>query len=114
MARIKVLSAKEVDQHFAPVSRRAVREEELKPYREAVQQLGDNLPGGVIDLDENENPRMVMVRLHRAAHDQNKYLRFQRHGKNQRQLRFRLQTPEETARLKDRGAKLAQARQARR
>ncbi|HEX2173774.1 MAG TPA: hypothetical protein VHL09_15155 [Dehalococcoidia bacterium] len=114
MAKIKVLSAKEVDQHFAPVSRRAMREEEMKPYRDAVQKLGDDLPGGVIDLEESENPRMVMMRLHRAAHDHGIYLRFQRHGKNQRQLRFRLQTSDETARLKERGAKLAQARRAKR
>lgn len=99
---------------FAPVSRRALREEEMRPYRQAVDQLSEKTPGGVVDLDENENPRLVMMRMHRAAHDQNRYLRFQRHGKNQRQLRFRLQTPEETARLKDRGAKLAQARRAKR
>lgn len=114
MAKIRVLTAEELNHVFAPVSRRALREEEMRPYREAVGQLSDDTPGGVIELADNENPRIVMMRMHRAAHDQNKYLRFQRHGKNQRQLRFRLQTPDETARLKDRGAKLAQARRAKR
>ncbi len=114
MANIKVLSSKEVEQVFAPASRRALRDEEMRPYRDAVGQLSPQMPGGLIDLDENEDPRAVMMRMHRAAHDQGKYLRFQRHGKNQRQLRFRLQTSEETTRLKERGAKLAQARRAKR
>ncbi len=114
MADIKVLASKDVEKMFAPVSRRALRDEEMRPYRDAVSQLSDDTPGGIIDLEDNENPRMVMMRMHRAAHDQGKYLRFQRHGKNQRQLRFRLQTSEETKRLKERGAKLAQARQAKR
>ena len=114
MPNIKVLTSRDVEKMFAPVSRRAVRDEEMRPYRDAVGQLSDATPGGTIDLEENENPRIVMMRMHRAAHDQGKYLRFQRHGKNQRQLRFRLQTSEETTRLKERGAKLAQARRAKR
>ena len=86
----------------------------MRPYREAVSQLGHETPGGIVELEENENPRLVMMRLHRAARDAGHYLRFQRHGREQRELRFRLQTPEETRRLKERGALLAQARQARR
>jgi hypothetical protein len=111
---IRVQTTEEVARSFAPPGRRAVREEEMRPYREAVSQLGPETPGGVVELEENENPRLVMMRLHRAAHDKGLYLRFQRRGGNQRELRFRLQTPEETRRLKERGASLAQARQARR
>ena len=91
-----------------------MREEEMRPYREAVSQLGNDKTGGIIELDEGENPRLVMMRMHRAARDAGHYLRFQRRGGDQRELRFRLQTPEETTRLKERGASLAQARQARR
>ena len=114
MPTIRVQTTEEVVRSFAPPRRRAVREEELRPYQEAVSQLGAATPGGVVELEENENPRLVMMRLHRAAHDKGLYLRFQRRGGDQRELRFRLQTPEETRRLKERGASLAQARQARR
>jgi hypothetical protein len=109
-----VLSRNEIEKLFAPIGKRALREEEMMPYREAVSQLSEAKPGGLIELEENENPRLVMMRLHRAARDLNKNIRFQRHGKDQRELRFRLQSPEETTRLKDRGRKLAQARRAKR
>ncbi len=111
MARIQLQTAQEVERSFAQLPKRAVREEEMRPYREAAEQLSGEKPGGVIDLEEGENPRLVMMRMHRAARDQGKYLRFQRQGRNGGQLRFRLQTPDETARLKERGAMLAQARQ---
>ena len=114
MPTIRVQTTEEVVRSFAPPGRRAVREEELRPYQEAVSQLGPETPGGVVELEENENPRLVMMRLHRAARDAGHYLRFQRRGGDQRELRFRLQTPEETRRLKERGASLAQVRQAKR
>ena len=116
MPNIRVQSAEEVERSFAPPPRRALREETMRPYRDAVAQLGPERPGGLIELEEGENPREVMTRLHQAAHDAGLYLRFQRRGRttDQRELRFRLQTPEETTRLKERGAVLAQARQARR
>ena len=115
MAKISLHRAEEMERLFAPVGRRTLREEEMQPYREAVSQLGPATPGGVVELEPNENPRVVMLRLHRAARDNGLYLRFQRHGKAQREeLRFRLRTPEETARLKKRGTQLAQARQAQR
>ena len=114
MPRIRVQTTGEVERSFARPGRRSVREEEMRPYREAASQLGPETPGGVVELEENENPRLVMMRLHRAARDAGHYLRFQRRGGDQRELRFRLQTPEETRRLKERGASLAQARQARR
>ena len=114
MPTIRVQTTEEVARSFAPPGRRSVREEEMRPYREAVGQLGPETPGGIVELEENENPRLVMMRLHRAAHDEGLYLRFQRRGGDQRELRFRLQTPEETRRLKERGARLAEARQARR
>ena len=114
MPTIRVQTTEEVERSFAPLGRRAVREEEMRPYREAVSQLGNDKTGGIIELDEGENPRLVMMRMHRAARDAGHYLRFQRHGREQRELRFRLQTPEETTRLKERGASLAQARQAKR
>ena len=112
MPTIRVQSVEEVSRSFAPPSRRAVRDEEMRPYRDAVDQLGPEMPGGVVELEEDENPRLVMMRLHKAARDAGLYLRFQRHGREQRELRFRLQTPEETTRLKERGALLARARQA--
>ncbi len=114
MPTIRVQTTEEVARSFAPPGRRAVREAEICPYREAVGQLGDGKIGGIIELEEGENPRLVMQRMHRAARDAGHYLRFQRRGGDQRELRFRLQTPEETRRLKERGASLAQARQARR
>ena len=114
MPIIRVQTTEEVERSFAPPGRRAVREEELRPYREAVSQLGNGKTGGIIELEEGEDPRLVMMRMHRAARDAGHYLRFQRRGGDQRELRFRLQTPEETRRLKERGASLAQARQARR
>jgi hypothetical protein len=53
------------------------------------------------------------VRMHRAAHEKGLNLRFQRSRPDAQELKFRLQTADETARLKERGASLAQARQAR-
>lgn len=114
MPQFRMLQSDEINRMFAPISRRALRAEEMRPYQEAAQQLGPDKPGGIIELDIDENPRVVMTRMHRAAHEVGKYLRFQRHGKDQRELRFRLQTPEETQRLKERGAKLAQSRKAKR
>lgn len=114
MAEIRMLHREEINKVFAPVSRRALRAEEMRPYQEAAEQLGPDRPGGVIELEEDENPRMVMTRMHRAAHEVGKYLRFQRHGRDQREIRFRLQTPEETQRLKERGAQLAAARRKKR
>ncbi len=114
MPTIRVQTTGEVERSFAPPGRRAVREEEMRPYRDAVSQLSSKTPGGIVELEEGEDPRLVMMRLHRAARDAGYYLRFQRRGGAQRELRFRLQTPEETRRLKERGASLAQARQARR
>ena len=114
MPTIRVQTTEEVARSFAPPGRRAVREEEMRPYREAVSQLGPETPGGIVELDEGENPHLVVMRMHRAARDAGHYLRFQRHGREQRELRFRLQTPEETTRLKARGASLPQTRQTRR
>ena len=110
MPDIKLQSAEEINRLFAPIGKRALREETMGPYRAAASQLSSETPGGIIELEENENPRLVMMRMHRAARDAGYYLRFQRHGKDQRELRFRLQTPEETNRLQERGALLAQAR----
>jgi hypothetical protein len=114
MANIRLLKKEDMERVFAPVGKRVLREQEMMPFREAVSQLGADRPGGTIELEGDENPRMVMMRMHRAARDLNKNIRFQRHGKDQRELRFRLQTPEETARLKDRGRKLAQSRRTKR
>ncbi|HEX2171681.1 MAG TPA: hypothetical protein VHL09_04495 [Dehalococcoidia bacterium] len=114
MPNIRLLNKDEIERLFAPMSKRALREQEMMPYREAVSQLSSANPGGIIELELDENPRIVMMRLHRAARDLNKNIRFQRHGRDQRELRFRLQSPEETERLKDRGRKLAQARRAKR
>lgn len=114
MANIKILRTEELERLFTPTSRRALREEEMGPFREAVAQLDERQPGGVVELDIDDNPRIVMMRLHKAARDAGKHLRFQRHGKDQRELRFRLQTPEETDRLKERGRNLAQSRQQKR
>ena len=111
MPNIRVLPRDEVNEAFTPVYRRAERDEQMRPYREAVGQLGTDKPGGIIKLDEGETPRLVMARLHRAAHDAGFYLRFQRSRPDTRELKFRLQTEEETARLKERGQQLAQARQ---
>ena len=114
MANIHVHSAEDVNRAFAPLRRRALREEEKRPYRQAASQLGPETPGGVIELDENDDPQQVMLRMHRAAREAGLFLRFQRRGRgpDQRELRFRLQTPEETTRLKERGALLAQVRHA--
>jgi hypothetical protein len=113
MPSIKVLSTKEVEERFNPKSRRKLREEEMMPYHEAVSQLGSPKPGGVVDLGEGDNPRQVMMRLHKAARDRGLNLRFKRQGSDgQNQLVFRLQSEEETKRLKERGQKLAQSRQA--
>lgn len=114
MPNIRILSRDEIEKLFAPIGKRVLREQEMMPFRDAVSQLSGANPGGIIELEENENPRLVMMRLHRAARDLNKNIRFQRHGRDQRELRFRLQSPEETERLKDRGRKLADARRAKR
>ena len=110
MPKIRVQTAEEVERFFAPPGRRAVREEERRPYREAVSQLGKGKTGGIIELEEGENPRLVMLRMHRAAPDKGVYLHFQHRGVDQRELRFRLPTPAEAPRLKERGALLARAR----
>ena len=114
MPTIHMHSAEEVNRSFAPLPRRALREEEMRPYREAARQLGPETPGGVIELDANDDPQQAMLRMHRAAREAGWFLRFQRRGRapDQRELRFRLQTPEETTRLQERGALLAQARHA--
>ena len=114
MPKIRVHSAEEVNRSFAPLPRRALREEEMRPYREAARQLGPETPGGVIELGEDEDPQQAILRMHRAAREAGWFLRFQRRGRapDRRELRFRLQTPEETTRLQERGALLARARQA--
>lgn len=110
MAQVRILSAEEVNKAFTPASRRVLREEEMRPFREAVQQLDPDRPGGIIELEPDENPRLVMMRLHRAARDSGKRIKFQRSGQHQQELRFRLQTPEETERLQERGRDLAASR----
>ncbi len=113
MPSIKVLSSQEVEQTFNPKHRRRLREEEMMPYYEAVNQLGSQNPGGLVELEEGDNPRQVMMRLHKAGRDRGVNVRFKRQGSDgQNQLVFRLQTEEETKRLKQRGQQLAQARQA--
>ncbi len=82
----------------------------MQPYRAAVAQLGNGNTGGVVELEEGENSRQVQMRLHRAARDAGFNIRFQRQSKNPTELKFRLQTDEENARLKERGRKLAQSR----
>ena len=72
-----------------------MREEERRPYREAVSQLGKGKTGGIIELEEGENPRLVMLRMHRAPPDKGVYPHFQHRGVDQRELRFRLPTPAE-------------------
>ncbi len=110
MVKIRVMTEEEVKQQFSSVSRRAQRDEDMQVYREAVAQLGNGHTGGVIDLDEGDNPRQVQMRLHKAARDAGFNIRFQRQSKNPTELKFRLQTPDETARLKERGRNLAEAR----
>ena len=80
MPKIRVQTAEEVERFFTPPGRRAVREEERRPYREVVSQLGNGKTGGILELEEGENPRLVMLRLRRAAPDKGVYLRFQRRG----------------------------------
>ena len=114
MPRIRVQTTGEVERSFARPGRRALRDEEMQPYRDAVAQLNADRPGGIIELDEEETPRQAMQRLHRAAREKGLAVRFYRGSQSGPDLWFRLQTPEETTRLKERGASLAQARQARR
>ena len=78
--KIRVQSAEEVERSYASPGRRAVREEERRPYREAVSHVGNGKTGGILELEEGENPRLVMLRLRRAAPDKGVYLRFQRRG----------------------------------
>jgi hypothetical protein len=97
---------------FARKTIRAQREEEMRPYRDAAAQLSSTHPGGTIELETGEDPRTVMMRMHRATRDAGKFIRFSRSQRSGNELRFRLQTEEETTRLKERGQRLAQARQA--
>jgi hypothetical protein len=109
---IKVLTSQEVEQSFNPPSGRRLRAEEMLPYVEAVSKLNKQHPGGIVELEEGDEPRKVMMRLHRAARDRGVNLRFRRQGQESQHLVFRLQTEEETKRLKARGQQLAQSRQA--
>ena len=110
MPSFKVLSTQEVEASFNPKSSRRLREEEMRPYHEAISQLNKQHPGGVVELEGEDEPRKVMMRLHRAARDRGLNLRFRRQAQNSKQLVFRLQTEEETKRLKDRGKQLAASR----
>ena len=114
MPTIRVQTTGEVERSFARPGRRALRDEEMRPYRDAVAQLSTDRPGGIIELGEEETPRQAMQRLHRAAREKGLAVRFYRGSQSGPDLWFRLRTPEETARLKERGARLAEARQAKR
>ncbi len=114
MPTIRVQTTEEVARSFVPPGRRALRDEEMRPYRDAVAQLNAERPGGIIELDEEETPRQAMQRLHRAAREKGLAVRFYRGSQSGPDLWFRLQTPEETTRLKERGARLAEARRAKR
>lgn len=114
MATIRVLSRQDLERLFTPTGKRLLRDEEMMPYREAISALSAEEPGGVVELEENENARAVMMRLHRAARDLNRAIRFQRPGRDQRELHFRLQTEEEAARIQERGRRQTQARRAKR
>ena len=46
--KIRVQSAEEVERSYASPGRRAVREEERHPYREAVRQLDTDKIGGIL------------------------------------------------------------------
>ena len=111
MPTIRILTEEEINRSFHPASKRAQREEEMKPYHEAVAQLGNGQTGGIIELDEGEEPRQAMMRLHRAARDSGKNIRFKRTGKGSTSRLFRLQTDEESNRLKEPGRRLAASRQ---
>ena len=111
MPSFKVLSSEEVEQTVNPKSGRRLREEGMMSYHEAVSQLNEQHLGGVVELEEGDEPRKVMMRLHRAARDRGLNLRFRRQAADSQQLVFRLQTEEETRRLKQRGAQLAASRQ---
>ena len=50
MPTIRIQTMEEVARSFVPPGRRAVREEELRPYREAVSQLGPETPGVLLNL----------------------------------------------------------------
>lgn len=110
MPKVTILSQEELNRVFTPASRSSLREEEMKPYIEAVEQLSEEFTGGIIELDEDEQPRQAMMRLHQAARRAGKPIRFKRAGKGDHAIRFRLQTPEESERLKERGKALAASR----
>ena len=114
MPKFNVMLADEVEKTFNPPSGRRLREEEMMPYVQAVSQLSKKTPGGVVQLEDGDEPRKVMMRLHRAARDRGLNLRFKRQNPDTQQLVFRLQTEEETKRLKARGKQLAESRRTRR
>ncbi len=114
MPTIRVQTTEKVVRSFAPPGRRALREEEMRRYRDAVAQLSADRPGNIVEQDEEETPRQAMQRLHRAAREKGLAVRFYRGSQSGSELWFRLQTPAETTRLTERRARLAEARQARR
>ena len=46
-----------------------MREEKMRPYREAVSQLDTGTMGRILELEEAEPLREGMLRLHRAAQE---------------------------------------------
>ncbi len=110
MPTIRVQTTEEVERSFVPPGRRALRDEEMRPYRDAAAQLTADRPGGIIELGEEETPRQAMQRLHRAAWEKGLAVRFYRGSQSGPDLWFRLQTPAETIRLKERRASRAEAR----
>lgn len=110
MPKVHILSAPEVSEVFEPVSRKQLTERALEPYREAMKQLDGDHPGGLVTLEEGETVREVALRVHRAAKERGLSIRFKRSRPNADELIFRLQTPGEIGRLKERGRALAEAR----
>lgn len=108
--RINLLPADEINRTFSPIGKRALNAQRLEVYREAAAVLNPDRPGGIVTPDEGETMREVKMRFHRAAREAGRNIRFARRPNEDGGLFFRLQTPEETARLRQRGRDMAKAR----
>ncbi len=98
-------------QDFERPSRQAIRprmsEEEREYYRRMFAEMEEQgKPGGVIPLEEGEDPRRIKLQAKSVAKDIGLSIRFVRPEKGSHTLKLRRQTEEEIAKNRQRGERL--------
>ncbi len=113
---VRVLSKQEFEKPAATGTRKRINAEEVEPYIELLNQLNEDNPGIEFYLQPDDDRKQISKLLQKAAKQENKPVRIFRpstkDAKRANIFRFRLQGEEEQQKLKERGAKMAEGRQA--